>query len=192
MRAVNDGVFGAPRVEDILTYRKIVIAVVATHVGLDEAFVAAVLRDEMDEYLSAVTESREHLKTTHYDDYLSLLAREIIVRYAATAAEGLAAAPGSAPRRIMGDTSGLGRLDDFNAVARVHEIFEHLESPDAEGESEALLVGIKRQLCNYYNATAFQLVHGLLLPVIINAAEEYVCSGVLTAARVRELVIAGQ
>ena len=180
--------------QDILVYRKVAIAVVSTYLGLDEAFVEAVLLDQMDEYLEALVEVREREKEECYDEYLSLLSREVIVRYAATAAEGLAADPGSplARRRIMGDTGGLGLNDDVNAVVRVHELFELLESPHAEADAEAILVTAKRQMCNYYNAIAFQLVRGPLLPVIIEAAEEYVRHGQLTAIHVRELVIAAQ
>jgi hypothetical protein len=192
---VNEGVLGEPRAQDIRLYRKAAIAVVSTYLGLDDAFVEAVLLDQMDEYLEALAEVREQLKAEHYDDYLSLLAREVIVRYAATAAEGLAADPESplARRRIMGDTgSGFGLNDDVNAMVRLHEIFELLESPYAESEAEAILVTTKRQMCNYYNSVAYHLVRGPLLTVIIEVAEEYVHNDQLSATRVRELVIAAQ
>ena len=103
LAGVNEGVLGGLQVQDILVYRKVAIAVVATYLGLDDAFVEAVLLDEMDEYLEALVEVRERLKAECYDEYLSLLSREVIVRYAATAAEGLAADPDSvlARRRIM-------------------------------------------------------------------------------------------
>lgn len=192
--AVNEGVLGGLHGQDILVYRKVAIAVVSTYLGLDDAFVEAILLDQLDEYQEALVEVRERLKEKSYDEYVSLLAREVIVRYAATAAEGLAADPESplARRRIMGDTGGLGLNDDINAVVRLHEIFEYLESPYAEAEAEAILVTAKRQMCNYYNSIAYHLVRGPLLPVIIEAAEKYVCRGDLTAAHVRELVIAAQ
>nr|WP_309692553.1 hypothetical protein [Armatimonas sp.] len=191
---MNEGVLEEPRAQDILLYRKVAIAVVATHLGLEEAFVESVLLDQMDEYLEALVEGRERLKMEHYDEYLSLLSREVIVRYAATAAEGLAADPESvlARRRIMGDTGGFGLVDNVNAVVRLHEIFEVLESPHAERGAEQILVSVKRQLCNYYNAVAYDLVRGPLLPVIIDVAEEYIHNDQLSAARVRELVIAAQ
>jgi hypothetical protein len=196
LSSVNEGVLGEPQAQDVGLYRKVAIAVVSTFLGLEDAFVEAVLLDEMDEYLEALAGVREQLKTERYDEYLSLLGREVIVRYAATAAEGLAAAPDSilARRRIMGDTGrgGLGLTDDVNAMVRLHEIFEFLESPSAESDAEAILVTVKRQMCNYYNAVAYQLVRGQLLPVIIEAAEEYVRNDQLNAARVRELVIAAQ
>jgi hypothetical protein len=191
---VNEGVLGEPRAQDIYLYRKVAIAVVSTYLGLEDAFVEAVLLDQMEEYLEAMVELRERLKTEHYDEYLSLLSREVIVRYAATAAEGLAADPESplARRRIMGDTGGFGLNDDINAVVRLHEIFEFLESPHAESDAEAILVTTKRQMCNYYNAVAYRLVRGPLLSVIIDVAEEYLRNDQLSAARVRELVIAAQ
>ena len=196
LMAVNEGVLGEPQVQDIRLYRKVAIAVVSTYLGLEDAFVEAVLQDEMEEYQEALVEARERLKMEHYDEYLTLLAREVIVRYAATAAEGLAADPESvlARRRVMGDTGrgGLGITDDINAVVRLHEIFEFLESPAAESGAEAILVAVKRQMCNYYNSVAYQLVRGPLLPVIISVAEEYLHNDKLTAARVRELVIAAQ
>lgn len=191
---VNEGVFGGPLAQDIGLYRKVAIAVVSTYLGMDSAFVEAVLLDEMDEYLEALVEPRERLKAERYDEYVGLLAREVIVRYAATAAEGLAASPDSqlAQKRIMGDTGGLGLIDDVNAVVRVHEIFEYLESPYAEGDSEAILVSVKRQMCNYYNSVAYHLVRGPLFPVLMEATEEYVRKGTLTAARVHDLVVAAQ
>lgn len=194
LSAVNEGVLGEPRAQDIRLYRKVAIAVVSTYLGLDEAFVEAVLLDQMEEYLEALAEPRERLKAEHYDEYLSLLSREVVVRYAATAAEGLAADPGSplARRRMMGDTGGLGLSDDVSAVVRLHEIFEFLESPYAEADAEVILVTAKRQMCNYYNAVAYHLVRGPLLPVIIEVAEEYLRDDQLSAARIRELVIAAQ
>ncbi|MDX1931752.1 MAG: hypothetical protein SFU56_04030 [Capsulimonadales bacterium] len=185
----------APRLADVLNYRKITIAVVASYVGLEDGFITAVLNDAMDEYLTAIAPERETMKTERYADYLNLLGREIIVRYAATAAETLAAHPESRmaqARRVMGDTGGLGLTDDVNAVVRVHEIFEFLESPDENAEAEKLLLMTKRALCHYYNACAFDLVKGPLLPVIIRAAEEWYRQGALTAARVRDLIIAAE
>ena len=92
----------------------------------------------------------------------------------------------------MGDTGGFGLGDDVNAMVRLHEIFEVVESPYAESDAEAILVTVKRQMCNYYNAVAYYLVRGPLLPVIIDVAEEYLRNDQLSATRVRELVIAAQ
>ena len=186
--------FPSPTLQDLLAYRKAAIAVCATFLGLDDAFVDAVLSDRMDEWLCEQAPARESLRTERYDEYLSLLSREITVRYAATAAEGLVADPGSllARERVMGDTGGLGLVDDANSIARVHEIFEHLESPDAGEDAEKILHHVKRQLCNYYSACAYALVKGQLLPVIIEAAEHLYRKGCLTPLQVKELVIAEQ
>jgi hypothetical protein len=186
--------FGLPRVSDVLNYRKVAIAVVGTYLGLEDAFVEAVLADAMDEYLQAQADAREQLKDERYNEYVSLLSREIIVRYAATAAETLLASPDSplATNRVMGDTGVLGMVDDVNAVVRVHEIFEYLESPDGGEEAERILLTVKRQLCNYFNACAYDLVKKQLLPVIITAAEELYRRGTLSADRARELIIAGE
>jgi hypothetical protein len=191
---MGDEAFGGTRLRDLLKYRKVAIAVVSSYLGLEDAFVDAVLADQMEEYLQAQAEAREHLKAERYEDYLSLLSLEIVVRYAATAAETLLASPDSdlAQGRVMGDTGGLGLTDDMNAIARVHEIFEYLESPDGGDEAERILLFTKRQLCNYYNACAFDLVKGHLLPVIIGATEELYRKGCLTAARTRELIIASE
>ncbi len=179
---------------DLLTHRKAAMAVTATFLGLDDGFIGAILSDQMDEWLCDQARERDRLRAECYDEYLLLLGREITVRYAATAAEGLVADPDSplACRRVMGDTGGLGLVDDANAIARIHEIFEHLESPDASEDAEAILHVVKRQLCNYYNACAYTLVKATLLPVIIDAAEELYKRGTLTPQRVKELVIAEQ
>jgi hypothetical protein len=184
----------APRVSDVLNYRKVTIAIVATYLGLEDAFVEAVLANQMDEYLQAQVAEREQLKEERYAEYVSLLSREIIVRYAATAGETLLASPDSplAHNRVMGDTGVLGMVDDVNAVVRVHEIFEYLESPDGGDEAERILLTVKRQLCNYFNACAFDLVKKQLLPVIISATEELYRKGSLSADRARELIIAGE
>lgn len=186
--------FGVPRVQDVLNYRKVAVAVVATYLGLEDAFVESVLEDRMDEWLEEQALAREHLKDEQYQEYLYLLSRETIVRYAATAAETLVASPDSAlaQGRVMGDTGVLGFTDDVNAVVRVHEIFEYLESPDGSEEADQILLFVKRQLCNYYNACAFELVKNHLLSVIISGAEEFYRKGSLSAARVRELVIAAE
>ena len=94
--------------------------------------------------------------------------------------------------RVMGDTGVLGLFDDVNAVSRVHEIFEYLESPDAGEEADDILRVVKRQLCNYYSTCAYELVKGQLLPVIIGAAEELLRTRTLTAVRTRALIIAAQ
>ncbi len=187
--------WGEPQISDVLLYRKAAIAVVSSYLGLEDGFVDAVLNDEMDEYLERVEGDRERMKVERYDDYLSVLSREVIVRYAATAAESLALGSEEAlsTDRSMGDTGVLGFCDDVNAVVRVHEIFEFLESPDAGDEAESILLTAKRQLCNYYNACAYDLVKQQLLPVIVTAADElYRHSDALDAARVRSLIIAGQ
>jgi hypothetical protein len=191
---VNDDALPAHTLHDLLAYRKAAIAVTATYLGLEDEFVASVLADRMDEWLDSQAPPRETLKTDRYDEYLSLLGKEILVRYAATAAESLMADPGSdlASKRIMGDTGGLGIVDDVNAVVRVHEIFELLESPDAGDDAERIMAHVKRQLCNYYSACAYTLVKGQLLPVIIEAAEHLYLKGCLTPLQVKELVIAEQ
>ncbi|MBC8101458.1 MAG: hypothetical protein H7Z41_02565 [Cytophagales bacterium] len=191
----STGAWGEPQVSDVLLYRKAAIAVVSSYLGLEDPFVDAVLRDEMDEFLERAEAEREQMKVERYDEYLSTLSRETIVRYAATAAESLALSPEDAlsNERAMGDTGILGFTDDVNAVVRVHEIFEFLESPDESEEAETILLTAKRQLCNYYNACAFDLVKNLLLPVIVTAADElYRRSDALDAPRVRALIIAGQ
>lgn len=180
--------FGAPRLSDVLNYRKVAIAVVASYVGLDDGFVDAVLADQMDEYEQAHERERERLKTERYDEYLHLLGREMLVRYAATAAESLA----SDPERIAPPAPTLAHDDDQAAVIRVHEIFEFLESPDAEAVSEKHLFAAKRHLCRYYAASAATLVRQSLLPVIITAADELCYKGTLSAERTRELIIASQ
>lgn len=191
----STGAWGEPQISDVLLYRKAAIAVVSSYLGLEDAFVDAVLCDQMDEYLERAEADREQMKVERYDEYLSLLSREVIVRYAATAAESLALGPEEAlsTDRAMGDTGVLGFCDDVNAVVRVHEIFEFLESPDESEEAESILLTAKRQLCNYYNACAYDLVKQQLLPVIVTAADElYRNSSSLNAAHVRALIIAGQ
>lgn len=193
-RESDNGGFGVPKVQDVLNYRKVAIAVVATYVGLEDAYVEAVLADTMDEYIQGQAWEREQLREERYGEYLNLLSREIIVRYAATAAETLVASPDSvlAQGRVMGDTGVLGLTDDVNAVMRVHEIFEYLESPDGGDEADQILLYVKRQLCNYYNACAFDLVKNQLLSVIISGTEELYRYGNISAPRIRELVIAAE
>jgi hypothetical protein len=169
---VDDAGLPETTLYDLLTHRKAAMAVTATFLGLDDGFIGAILSDEMDEWLCEQAPARDRLRVERYDEYLLLLGREITVRYAATAAEGL--------------------VDDANAIARIHEIFEHLESPDASEDAETILQVVKRQLCNYYNACAYTLVKATLLPVIIDTAEELYKKGSLTPAQVKELVIAEQ
>jgi len=179
----------------VLQYRKAAIAVVSVYLGLEDAFVEAVLADQMDEYLAEQAEARERMKAERYDDYVALLGKEVLVRYAATAAETLAQSPERAlfPGPVQGEAGLLGLTDDVNAMVRVHEIFEYLEAPDAGEEADALLLTVKRQLCGYYNACAHDLVKAQLLPVIIATAEEvYRGHGPLTAPAIRDRIIAGQ
>lgn len=191
---MDDADLPTPTLRDLLTYRKAAMAAMGTYLGLEDGFIEAVLVDQMDEWLCEQAATRDALRREHYEDYLALLGREITVRYAATAAEGLVADPGSplATERIMGDTGGLGLVDDANAIARIHEIFEALECPDASEDGEKILQHVKRQLCNYYNACAYGLVKGQLLPVIIDIAEELYTKGTMTPLRVKEMVIAEQ
>jgi hypothetical protein len=179
--------FGAPRLSDVLNYRKVAIAVVSTYVGLEDRFVDAVLTDQMEEYLQAQEPDRERLKAERYDEYLGMLGREVLVRYAATAAESLASDPDRGT-----PTPTLSHCDDLNAVARVHEIFEFLESPDSDDAAENHLLQAKRHLCGYYSSCAANLVCDQLLPVIIAAGEELYRKGTLTADRTRELIIASE
>lgn len=187
--------FGEVQVGDVLLYRKAAIAVVSSYLGLEDAFVDAVLEDQMEEFLEEAEAERERMKADRYDEYVSTLVKETVVRYAATAAESLAQDPEEALSTdpAAADAGVLGFSDDVNAAVRVHEIFEYLEVPDETEDAEGLLVVTKRQLCSYYNACAFDLVKGALLPVIVTVADElYRDSSALDATRVRALVIAGQ
>lgn len=180
--------FGPVGLKDVLNYRRAAIAVVSAYVGLEDGFVDAVLADRMDEWLLAQEPARERLKTERYDEYLSLLARETVVRYAASAAESLASDPDSAAP----PPPSLRHSDDLNAIARVHEALEFLESPDSDTEADRHLAQAKLHLCRYYAASAAHLVRGPLFSTILTAAEELCRRGSLSAARVRELVIAGE
>jgi hypothetical protein len=175
--ALPDALKGVPH-DVLMIYRKIAMATVSVYLELPDAFADAILLDAMDEYLAESFNDREMLKRTNYAAYLSLMGREAIVRYAGTAAEGLAAPPDSplAQKRVMGDTGdGLGMTDDINAVLRVQELWASLEAPGGDGacgaDANTLLSYLKRQTCNYYNACAFHLVREKLLPVILDVAE---------------------
>lgn len=187
---MDDSLLGAPRPEAVRTYRRVAMAVVASYLGLDDAFVEAALEDRMDEYLCHQDALLERLKRERYDDYVALLSREILVQYAAAAAEGLAAAPDS-PQATQRLLDGAGD-DDLQAMARVHELFAPLECPDAGEEAERILRGVKRHLCHYYHACAYDLVRGDLLSALIDAADEWCRGGCLRAERIRELIIARQ
>jgi len=95
---------------------------------------------------------------------------------------------------LRGDVCGiLGFGDDMNAVVRVHEIFEYVESPDSSEAAETILLATKRRLCDYYGGCAKHLVKEQLLPVIVAAADA-LCRDprAFDALRIRALVIAGQ
>ncbi|GEM_PF-2078120 len=178
----DEGLPRATTLFDVLTYRKVAIAVVSAYLGLEDDFIDAVLADLMDEFLAEQDDARAALKERDFPAYASLLAREAVTHYAATAAEGLAASPDSdlAQKRVMGDTGILGLTDDINAVIRVQEMFAPMtlpgfasesETDDEETEAEMVRLVALRQWCNYYNACAYSLVRGPLLPVIIDAVE---------------------
>lgn len=191
---VDDDALPSPWSADLLIYRKAAILVCAVYMDFDDRFAEAVLDDRMDEWLAGRHWEREQLKEASYAEYLHLLSQECILRYAATAAEGLAADPDSrlATERILGDTGGLGAVDDANVVARVHELFEHLESPDATEEAERIFSSTKRRLCEYYGSVGYGLVRGLLLPAILTVAESLFRCETITVESIRESVIASQ
>ncbi len=164
-------------VEALLTYRKMAMATVAVYLALPDEYADAILTDTMDEYHADTFNEREMTKRNDFAAYQSLLSREAVVRYAGTAAEGLAAPPDSplAQKRVMGETGGLGMTDDINVILRVHELWAYMEAPGGDGamgdDVDALLGFVKRHTCNYYNACAFYLVREKLLPVVVDAAE---------------------
>ena len=164
-------------VESLLTYRKMAMATVTVYLALPDAYADSILTDAMDEYHAGAFNDREMQKRNDFAAYQSVLSREAIVRYAGTAAEGLAAPPDSplAQKRVMGETGGLGMTDDINVILRVHELWANMEAPGGDGAFgdgvDAILGFVKRHTCNYYNACAFHLVREKLLPVILDAAE---------------------
>lgn len=192
--SVDEDALRSPWSADLLIYRKAAILVCSVYMDLDDRFCEAVLADRMDEWLAGNHWEREHLKEANYAEYLHLLTKECVVRYAATAAEGLAADPDSrlATERILGDTGGLGAVDDANVVARVHELFEHVESPDATEEAERILSSTKRRLCEYYGAVGYGLVRGLLLPAVLTVAECLFRGTTMSVEDIRAAVIASQ
>lgn len=170
---MDENIIGCSTREETLAYRKVAMAVVATYVKMPREYVAAILNDEMDEYIDAEEPNRERLRVVDFRYYLELMSKESIIRYAATAAEGLAAAADSdmAQYRIMGDTGLLGLTDDVNAIARVEQILEPVV-PDGFTEDEGdILVGAMRGLCDFYNAVAYRLVQVDLLNIILEATE---------------------
>ncbi len=176
--------FEEPTVGQILVYRKVAIAVTALFLGLPNAFARAVLDDEMDEYLQLRQPDRDRLKIMQRHVYNELLARECVVRYAATAAESLAADPESelAQCRIMGDTGLLGEADDWNVIDRVQEILEPIVPFGFTEDEGVILAETIRSLCNYYNSVAYRLVQGHLLTVILDAIEMIQRNGRLEVA----------
>ncbi len=174
-------------VETLLTYRKTAMATVAVYLTLPDTYAEAILSDTMDEFHAGAFNDREMQKREDFAAYQSVLSREAIVRYAGTAAEGLAAPPDSplAQKRVMGETGGLGMTDDINVILRVHELWANMEAPGGDGAmgsgADAVLGFVKRHTCNYYNACAFYLVREKLLPVVLDAAERVFKNDVLTA-----------
>jgi len=179
---MNENSIGQATKEETLAYRKVAMAVVATHIKMPRDYVVAILMDEMDEYIDAEEPNRERLRTDNFRSYLELMSKESIIRYAATAAEGLAASADSdmAQFRIMGDTGLMGLTDDVNAIARVEQILEPVV-PDGFSEDEGdILIGAMRGLCDFYNAVAYRLVQIDLLNIILEATERLLVRKSLT------------
>jgi len=161
------------RMRDLLLYRKAALAVVAAYLQLGDDYLAAILSDQLDEFLSDHAQQRGRQRIRSPRRHARMLARECILRYAGTAAESLSAPADSEVHlvRIMGDTGGLGLIDDINVVLRVEEMLDTIEPISVSEETEAILMKAKRELCNYYNACAYELVRERLYASVIEVAE---------------------
>jgi hypothetical protein len=171
-----------------LAYRKAALAVTSLKLGLDEDYVQAILADQMDEFGRASKQGREELAELDFASYSRLLAIESIVRYAATASEGLCHAPDSiqATEVVVGETGGLGSVDDANVLSRLEEGLLPLVplSPVTDGE-DALLAAAFNSLRFYYSSVAHRLVREDLLQPILSVAEVLVRGGQVSVADVR-------
>lgn len=152
-------------------YRKAATAVVAAYLEMGDETVDAILEDRLDDYGLETASQRQRVRSSRRHTYL--LSRECVLRYAGTAAESLLAMPDSEAHqtRTMGDTGGLGLLDDINVVLRVEEMLESCETMATSEETDAILTGAKRELCNYFNACAYELVRERLLPSVLDVGE---------------------
>ena len=180
-----------PTVDEVLAYRKVAMAVVAIYSDMPRPYVQSILDDQMDEYLEIQEKAREQLRITDFRSYLELMGKECTIRYAATAAEGLAAPADSdmAQFRIMGDTGLLGLTDDMNAIARVEQILEAVV-PDGFTEEEGdILGGAMRGLCDFYNAVAYRLVQEDLVDTIVEGTERLLVRRSLTQAELENLLM---
>lgn len=181
---------GLPDLLTVLRYRKAVMAVVACYLGMDDAFIEAVLEERIDDFVLTQRKARKKLQASDHEAYMELLSAEAIVRYAATAAEGLAADPESdlAQHRVMGDTGGLGLCDDINASLRVAELTEPFEVAPGSADSDRILAQARRKLCNYFSVVAYDLVRGRLAPAIVDVMEELFLDRALSSPRVAEIL----
>ena len=165
---MSENPFRPPTLEELLLIRKSAMAVAALAVSLPNAFAAAILADRMDEYIHETKADRLALQQTDFGAYAGLLARECVVRWAATEAEALLMKPGEAPDAEPPATEA---LDQANVHLRLWESLDPLlpwrfESPGlnpAESVVEAL------SAC--HRIVAHTLVHGPLNPVILDCQE---------------------
>lgn len=154
-------------------YRKAGSVVVASYLGMEDAFVEALLLDQEEEYYARSAADRERMKVDRYDEYLTLLTREVIVNYAAVCAESLAKEPENALSSdfCLDEEEDALTPDDRKALIGVHEIFECLECPDEGENMDRALLAARHSLSHYYKTCASELVKNQLLSVIISIAE---------------------
>lgn len=163
-----------PTAEAVLAYRKAAMACVALAQGLPNTLADAILQDRMDEHFAELAVSRQILRQKHFEIYLQTLARECVVRYAATAAERMADDPEKAlmPRRVLEDPGFLAQTDDANVLNRLEQMTQPFFSVGMDQEESALMASVLHGLCAIYSSLAFRLVHGPLNSIILEAVEE--------------------
>lgn len=163
-----------PSAAAVLAYRKAGMACVALAQGLPNTLADAILQERMDEHFAELAASRQILRQKHFDIYLSTLARECVVRYAATAAERMADDPEKAlvPRRVLEETGFLAQTDDANVLSRLEQMTQPFFSVGMDEEESTLMAGVLHGLCAMYSSLAFRLVHGPLNSIILEAVEE--------------------
>lgn len=172
-----------PSAEEVLAYRKAGMACVALVQGLPNSLADAILQDRMDEHFAELAASRQILRQKHFDIYLQTLARECVVRYAATASERMADDPEKAlvPRKVLEETGFLAQTDDANVLSRLEQMTQAFFSVGMDEEESALMAGVLHGLCAMYSSLAFRLVHGPLNSIILEAVEEILAGRELNA-----------
>lgn len=175
----------------IALLRNAAMGVAAARLGLEDAYVEALVIGSGEQWLDDHSELRDSVCKSDYGRYLRILASEAMLRGAAAELQQMASPEvmNGSPDDVLPTFPDI----DVTAVAKVvHQIYDKLDNGEVEGLAIGLMESSKRHLCAAYLAAGRDLIRRDLYPAVIEIAERLVSNQTCSATVIKDAIVKGE